>query len=50
MELTIETARNNMLEWWDIFSTTGDIYDCMEWLASYREYDLLLDSQNEMEM
>lgn len=50
MELTIETARNNMLEWWEIFSMTGDIYDCMAWLDSFREYNLLLDSQAEMEL
>lgn len=50
MDLTIDTARNNMMEWWEIFSTTGDIYDCMAWLESSREYDLLLDSQSEMEL
>ena len=50
MENAIENARNNMLEWWFIFSRTGEINDCMAWMDSMRELDLLLNNDVELEM
>ena len=49
MENTIETAKNNFLEWWFIFSMTGNIHDARALIESTKEYDLLLEEQVEME-
>lgn len=50
MENTIENARNNMYEWWFIFSMTGDIQDARGLMESIRTYDLLLNNEVEVEM
>lgn len=43
-------AKENMLEWWYIFSITGDIEDARMLMDSIREYDLLLSNELESEI
>jgi len=50
MKNTIECARNEMLEWWFIFSQTGDIYDCMALMDSMNNLDNLLANDYEAEL
>lgn len=46
----VEQAKNNMLEWWFIFSQTGNIEDARMLIDSIRSYDLLLTNDYEVEM
>lgn len=50
MENALKTAENDMLEWWFIFSQTGEINDCMAFLESMKLYEQLLSDESEMEM
>ncbi len=41
MEASLTTARESMLEWWEIFSMTGDIEDARGLIEASRYYDFL---------
>lgn len=45
-----EYLKENMLEWWDIFSKTGEIHDARGLIWAIREYDNCLAQEEEMEM
>ncbi len=50
MEVNLATARENMLEWWEIFSFTGDIEDARGLIEASKNYDLLLLAEEEGEL
>ncbi len=50
MEANLVTAKENMLEWWDIFSMTGDIEDARGLIEASNIYDLLLAAEEEGEL
>ena len=49
MEQSINSAKKSMLEWWFIFSNTGNIEDARMLIDSIREYDILLSAEEERE-
>ncbi len=47
----LEQAKKEFLEWWDIFSATGEINDARMLIESLAKYDnLLLNREDDMEM
>ena len=46
----LQQAKNNMLEWWFIFSQTGNVEDARMLIESIHAYDLLLANDYELEM
>lgn len=46
----ISMAKQNMLEWWDIFSMTGNIEDARMLMYSISLYDNLLLRDEEIEL
>lgn len=50
MENAILNAKNEWLEWFEIFSMTGDIEDARMVVNSWIEYNLLLEKEEEREM
>ena len=42
MEANIKMARENMLEWWDIFSVIGNIDDARMLMQAISLYDKLI--------
>ncbi len=47
----LNKAKEEMLEWWDIFSKTGDINDARMLIESLAKYDsLLLTQEDNLEM
>lgn len=51
MEASLNLARENMLEWWYIFSMTGDIEDARGLIEASNFYnDLLLADEYEGEL
>ena len=45
MENTLETLKNDWLEWWHIFKITGNVEDARAFLQSLQAYDLLLNEE-----
>lgn len=50
MEENVKVARDNMLEWWDIFSMTGNIEDARGLIHSIMVYDAVLARDEEIEL
>ena len=47
--LNIKLQENKVLESWEIFRITGDVFDAMELMADLRELDLLNEDYFERE-
>ena len=39
----VELKKDDVLQSWEIFKSTGDIYDAMELMHDFRALDLLLE-------
>ena len=46
----VKEALDNLLEWWFIFSETGDIQDARALVDAIKEYDLSLQLEEEREI
>ncbi len=42
--------RQQFLQWWEIFKTTGDLEDGRAFVDALREYDLSLESEGGLEL
>ena len=47
---SLSMAKDNMLEWWFIFSQTGNIEDARMLVEAIREYDLFLQDEEERDL
>ncbi len=50
MEEQVKMAKERMLEWWNIFSVSGEINDARMLISSIKDYDLLLANEEEIEL
>jgi len=50
VEENVKVARDNMLEWWEIFSMTGNIEDARGLIHSTMIYDAALAQEEEIEL
>ena len=46
----VKMAKEAMLDWWDVFSVTGNIDDARMLIDSIMQYDLLLAREEEIEL
>ena len=46
----IKFQEGRFLESWEIFKMTGDIFDAMEFMSDLRDYDLLKQHEDHVEL